>query len=129
MPQFASVVLKDSADANHSFVPRDIVGGVATLVSSTGVPLADKTISISNTRTSTGRRKVQLKLAIPVIQDVVVGGISKPTAVRTAYADVVFTFDGSSTTVERADLLAYLYNALEEDDVFGPAIVDLSSLY
>jgi len=129
MTQLVTVVLKDAAAADHSFIPRDITGGVATLVNSTGVPIGEKTVSVSTSRTTSGRRKTTLKLVIPVVQDVVVAGISKPTVVRTAYCDVGFTFDGTSNHDERADILAYLVSALGDTTVFKPAIVDLSAPY
>lgn len=127
MTQLATVVLKDSTATNRTFVPRDIVDGVATLVSSTGIPIGDKTSSVAVSRTTTGRRKVTMKIAIPTVQDSVVNGISKPAVVRTAYADVTFTFDGASSTLERSDLLAFLASALADTVLFKPAVVDLSA--
>lgn len=129
MPQLASVVLKDNANADQTFAPRGIVSGVATLVKSTGVPVGDQRLVVSHGRTSTNQReKITMKLAIPVIQDVVVSGISRPTAVRVAYCDIVFTFDGTSNTTERADVLAYaktlLGHALATD-----LVVDLEDVY
>lgn len=129
MTQLTTVVLKDAAAADHSFIPRDISGGVATLVNSTGVPIGERTVSVSNTKTSTNRRKATMKLVVPIVQDVVVAGVSKPTVVRTAYADLTFTFDGTSNHDERADALAYLVSALADTSVFKPAIVDLSAPY
>lgn len=109
MPQLTSLVLKDGAatPANHTFAPRDITGGVATLIESTGVPIGDKRLSIALNRTQNGRQKVTMKLAVPVVQDQVISGISRPTAVRVAYADVTFSFDQTSGTQERKDVLAY----------------------
>jgi len=127
MPAFANMVLKDHADADVTFVPRDITNGVATAVSSTGVPVGEKTASWATSKTSTGRRKVTLKLVIPVVQDVVVAGISRPTMVRAAYADVTVTFEGTSTTTERQDmrkaLIAFVSNAAQ----IQPLIEDLAA--
>lgn len=127
MPQLNTVVLKDAADVDHSFEPSGINGGVATLVNSTGVPIGDKTVSISSTRTTTGRRKVTMKMVMPIVQDVVSGGVSRPTVVRTAYADVTLTFDGTSTPTERDDLRAYLTHFLSEATLVTPIIHNLSS--
>lgn len=110
--QMANMVLKDHAAADHTFVPRDLTGGVATFVNSTGVPIGDNTVSYAVSRTQTGKRKVTLKVVLPIVQDVVVNGISKPTVVRTSYADVVFSFDPTSNTTERSDALAYLVSLL-----------------
>lgn len=129
MTQLATLVLKDYADSDVSFVPRDIAGGVATTVNTTGVPIGDKTVSYSVTRTSTGKRKVTVKLVIPVVQDGDVGGITRPVVVRTAYVDCVLSFDGASSTAERRDVLAYLVSALKNTGNIKPAIEDLSAPY
>lgn len=130
MPQLTSIVLKDNAATDHTFAPRDIVGGVTTLVESTGVPIADKTVTVSLNRTATGRRKVNIKLAIPVVQDQVVSGITRPTVVRTAYADLTLTFDGASTTTERADLRSFLGWCVHANTTMMKAVIDdLSAPY
>lgn len=112
MPQLAPVVLKDYAAADVTFAPRGFSGGVATLVKSNGVPIADKELSVSKTKTTTGRTKVLFKLKIPVVQDAIVNGVSRPTVVRTAYADVALTFDNTSSVIERGDMRAYLQNLM-----------------
>lgn len=129
MTQLTTLVLKDHAAANVSFAPRDIVNGVATAQNSSGVPVGDKTVSWSTTRTTNGRRKAILKMVFPVVQDQVISGISKPTVVRTAYCDVTFSFDGTSTTVERQDMIAALAAALADSGQIVPLIQDLSAPY
>ncbi|DAD50111.1 TPA_asm: coat protein [ssRNA phage Gerhypos.3_19] len=129
MTQLTSMVLKDHAGADVTFSPRDITGGVATTVSSTGVPLGDKTAVFSVTRTQAGKRKANLRIALPVVQDVVVSGISRPTIVRTAYFDGTFSFDGASNTVERQDMLAAIKAMLADTAMITPLIVDLSAPY
>jgi len=129
MTQLATLVLKDYADSDTSFVPRDIAGGVATTVNTTGVPVGDKTVSFSLTRTQTGRRKMTVKLVVPVVQDVEVLGISKPTVVRTAYAECTFAVEGTSNTAERRDLLAFMVSALKNTGNIKPLIEDLSAPY
>jgi hypothetical protein len=124
------MVLKDHAAADHTFSPRDIVGGVATLVNTSGVPVGEKTVSYAVSRTSgSNRRKVTLKVAIPIVQDSEISGVTRPVVVRTAYADVTLTFDQTSSKVERQDLLAYLISLLQEDDQITPTIEDLSAPY
>jgi len=44
--QFAPLVLKDRTGTDIAFAPRDIANGVATHVNSTGVPIADKRLSM-----------------------------------------------------------------------------------
>lgn len=112
MPQLAPVVLKDAADADQTFNPKGIVSGVATLVRSNGVPVSDHKLTLSHSRTQTGREKIAIKLMIPVVQDMVVNGVSKPTAVRASFADITFTFDGTSNATERDNLLSHVKSLL-----------------
>lgn len=127
--QFAPVALKDGAAVVHTYNPRDITNGVATLVESTGVPIADKRLSISQSRVAaSGRTKVTMKLVVPIVQDVVVAGISKPTVVRTAYADLTFTFDSTSSVAERKDVRSLIDTALQS--TMGIAVIDaIDTLY
>lgn len=130
MPQLTTLVLTDGAatPANHSFAPRDTTNGVSTLIESTGVPVGDKRLSFALNRTQNGRVKTTIKLAIPVLQDQVVNGISRPSVVRAGFADVTLSFDQTSSTQERKDVLAMLASALQNE--FTKAIAaDLQSPY
>lgn len=131
MTQLTNLVLKDgqATPANHTFAPASIAGGVATLVESTGVPIGDKRLTASLVSTSVGRRKVTLKMAVPVVQDAQVNGVTKPTVVRTAYCDVVFTFDGASNKQERKDMRAYVVSLLSDTAMIAPLTDDLSNLF
>lgn len=130
MPQLTSVVLKDTANANVSFAPRDISDGTATLVNTTGVPIGDKRLTIARSRTAqSGREKVTFKITLPVVQDVVVAGISKPTVVRQAFFEGSFTMDGTSTTLERTDLLAAVKALMADTGTTAKVVGDLEYLY
>lgn len=128
MPQLATAVLKDSANADHTFTPDGIQGNVATLVESTGVPIGNKSISISVNKTTNGRRKVIVKAQFPVVQDAVVSGVSRPTVVRTGYADITMSFDATSSTAERKDVIAYIKSLLGTE-MFDDVAADLQPLY
>lgn len=117
MPQLTNIVLKDGAAANHTYAPQDIQKGVATLVESTGVPLGDKRLTIGLSSTTQGRRKATLKLVIPVVQDATVNGVTRPTIVRTAYANVEFSFDAGSSVAERKDARSLLASALADASI------------
>lgn len=115
MPQLQNLVLTDRASTPvaHTFTPRDIVGNVATVVESSGVPLGDKRVSLSLNRVNgSGRYKAVIKGTFPVVQDQTVNGVTSPVVVRTAYAEVDFTFDQSSTEQERKDVVGQIYSAL-----------------
>ena len=131
MPQIANLVLKDRAatPVNHTFVPRDIVGGVATLVESTGVPIGDKRLTISLTRTQAGRVKAILKGTFPVVQDQTINGITAPVVVRTAYANIEFSFDGTSTEQERKDVVGQMSDALLATAWTNDTLTKLQAVY
>lgn len=118
----SNVVLKDHADADLTFVPRDTTSGVTTYVNTGGVPADEKTLTVSMVRKSSGGRKGVVKLTLPVVQDVVVGGVSKPTKVRASYATLTLDFSDVSTTAERQDMRKAL-DALASTAMFT-ALVD-----
>lgn len=128
MPQLVPVVLKDNAAADHTFNPASSTAGVSLLIETTGVPLGDKRLTVTSTTTPQGRRKVNLKLVIPVVQDSLVNGISRPTVVRTAYASVDFSFDPGSGINERKDLRLFV-DSLMKDPTISATIDSLVSLY
>lgn len=116
MPQLNNLVLTDRATptpVNHTFTPRDIVGNVATVVESSGVPLGDNRFSVSLSQTGTGRYKARLTLNIPKVETAIINGLSVPKVVRNAIADLTFTFDATSTEQERKDLVGMLMSALD----------------
>ncbi len=136
MPQFAPIAINDRNDPAvlHTFKPRGIANGVATWVESSGIPLGDKRLTVSSVRTGNGRTKVTLKLALPVVSDQVVNGVSQPTVVRTAYADCTFSFDAASSKLERGTASEFMCNLLmgaysANADPIRPVIEDLEGLY
>lgn len=132
MPQLTPIVLTDGAatPVNHTFNPREITGGVATLVESTGVPLGERRLTLSQNRSASGRVKPIAKLVFPVIQDAVINGITKPTVVRQSYVDLTFNFDGASSLQERKDVVAMVRSLLDpaKADV-QKFLIDLEGLY
>lgn len=116
MPQLANQTVTGPGAVAHTFKPRGITGGVATLVESTGVPVADKELTVSAARTPNGAVKFTLKLMLPQVQDVEVGGITQPTAVRKAYGTVTLSADPRSTAAERLELLEMTLSAVGAAD-------------
>lgn len=114
MPQIQNLVVNDRAatPVPHTFVPRDIIGGVATVVESTGTPIGDKVMTLSLKKTDQGRYKAVLKGRFPVVQDQTVNGVTSPVVVRTAYGEVSFSFEATSTLQERKDVVGMIANAL-----------------
>jgi len=128
MPALSSLVLKDNANADHTFTPENIENGVAAFVESTGVPLGNKRITIAKNQTAQGRRKVTVKLAVPTMEDAVVNGVTRSTVTRVAYCDMTLSFDGLSTTLERKNVLAYAKNLLAHATMVSVA-GDLEGIY
>ena len=132
MPQFNSIVLKDgqSTPVDHTFTPRGIEDGVATLVETNGVPIGESRITLSQSRNSNGRIRAVVKFAVPVVQDVVVGGVTKPTVVRVNYVDLTFNFENTSSVVERATMMNYVATAFAStQSMIKNYIVNLEGLY
>jgi len=129
MVQLTSLVLKDHLNADVTFAPLDITNGVATTVSSTGVPIGDKTASFAVSKTAAGKRKVTLKVVLPTVQDSIVAGVSKPTVVRIAYCNIDFSFEGTSSLVERQDMLAAVKAMLADTTQIKPLIEQLANPY
>lgn len=129
MPAFAPIAITDGTDS-HTFNPKLIDGnGVAAYHESSGVPVADRRITIARNTTPQGREKVTMKLVLPVVQDQTVNGINSPSIVRTAFVDVSFSFERTSTTVERTKARNFLISLLA-DPVVGPQVIDaLQSVY
>jgi hypothetical protein len=133
MPQLAPVVLTDRSTPtpeDHTFLPRDIEKGTGTLTESSGVPIGDNRLSITSVRSSTGRYKPKLSLAFPIVETQTINGIDSPKVVRTAYADVSFSFEETSSEEERNNVVGLVQDALSADKpVINDAIVKLQSVY
>lgn len=121
MPTLQNIVLTDRAatPVAHTFVPRDVVGGVGTVVESSGVALGEPRFTVSGRRSGSKFRS-KLTLTVPVVQTQIINGISTPAVVRTGYATVDFTFDDSSSTQERKDLIGMLASACGASALASP---------
>lgn len=116
MPQFSSLHLKAQDGTAVDFVPRDINNGVGVLTASTGIPIADKRITLSLPRTANGKTKFKMNVTAPVVQLNTVNGVSAPKVVRTAYANIELTFDDTSTEEERQNMASYIAWAFTNGD-------------
>lgn len=115
MPQLQNLVLQDQAatPVSHTFVPRDIIDGVGAVIETAGVPIGNSVVTVSSKQSkTTGKWKAIVKIAVPVVQTQVVNGVSTPVVVRTAYAELTFNFEPTSTLQERKDIVAFARNSL-----------------
>lgn len=130
MPQLQTLVLMDRTSTDHTFAPVDIIDRVGRVAESTGIPLGNSAYTLALRRTPTGKYKATLKLQVPVIQTETVNGIASPKVVRTAYAEATFTFDQTSTTAERNNLVGMFADSLSADKALtNGVLVSLEGVY
>jgi len=117
MPAFESITVTDRAATpnNVVFDPRSRAGDSAIYGTSETAAIADKTLFLSvNNKT---KRRVQLRLKVPVTADQTVDGVTYTVAERFAFANVDLTFEKSSTEQERKDAVGMLADFLNSVDI------------
>lgn len=128
----STVILKDRAatPVSHTFSPDgDDANGVHIFTEKTGVPIGNSRFTAS-LRNSNGKYRPSLRLQVPIVQTQTINGVSAPVVVRTAYADLTFTFDASSTEQERKDTVGMLADALPTaQTMINDLIVNLADIY
>lgn len=132
MPQLQNLVLTDrkATPVAHTFTPFDIKNGVGTVVEQTGVPVGNNRFTVSLRRVGNTRYKAQLQLVMPVTQNETINGIVTPKVVRTAYADLSFTFEATSSDQERKDLVGMLQSSLDTAKVLvNDTVINLQGVY
>lgn len=131
MPQTTSLTANDgkATPQLHTFVPNGHTkDGVVRFKESDGTPIGDNTFTVS-TRENGSKFKIRCVLGMPVVVDETINGVVVPRVVRTAYADVNFTFEGTSTPQEREDLVAILSNLMLTDVSMKQVVENLEYLY
>jgi hypothetical protein len=113
------VTIDGLSGADHVFNPYGITNGVAIWHKSGSATVGDEQLTISVTRNANGRNKWLLKLKLPKTQDVDVGGVTRPTVVRTAYMTVEVLTDGTAIDDDRGELLDMLRSLLDNNSGAG----------
>lgn len=111
MPALQNLSINDRVPTAHSFVPRDVKNGVGLVVANGGVPAGEERLTISMKK-SGSRFRGALNLAVPVVANETINGVTKPTVLRTAYVDLQVTFEETSTETERTNIIGMLADAL-----------------
>lgn len=117
MPTAANLVLTDRAatPVAHTFVPfSKNADGTFEFHEVTGIPSADPKVTVLTRKTAAGKIQSKLRLQVPIVQNSTVNGITVPVLLRTSYAEVVLTFDSTSTLQERKDVTSYTKCLLNE---------------
>lgn len=131
MPALQTISLNDreTTPVVHAFIPNNRDNGVATVTRSNGVGVGDETLTVSSKWVGT-KRKARMVLAVPVVQTQTINGIATPVVVRTAYAEINFTFDKTSTTQERKNLVGMLQDSLTATKTLvNGAVIDMEGIY
>lgn len=127
------LVLTDRAGTpvTHNYTPDgDDVNGVHLFSEKTGVPAGDPRFSARLLKSKGGQYRPTLRLTVPIVQTQIINGVSSPVVVRTAYAEVTFTFDALSSAQERADVVGLMASALPAAQTqINDLIVNLSDIY
>lgn len=132
MAQFAAFTLNDRepTPVAHTFQPTQSPSSeIAVAKRTTGVPVADEIITISN-KTSGQKRKIRALVVLPIVQNEIINGISNPKVVRRAIAELNLTFDDTSSLQERRNLVGLVYNMLASSQAMLDAtFTGLEGLY
>lgn len=131
MPQLQNLVLTDRAatPVAHTYTPKDIVGNIATVVETSGVPIGNNTYSISLRQTD-GRSKATIKAAFPIVQTETINGVSQPKVVRVARVSMEFDFANTSSEAERNNVVGMIADSLSTNKTLvNDVLVKLQNVY
>ena len=128
MPAMADIVLKNGAatPVDKTFKAKSVVGTLAKWEQrDAGVPIGYIRLSLE-TKDSPSTRRVKVSVSKPALEAVSgsspTGFVPAPTLAYTMQASADFTMSTRASSAEKADLLAYLTNALA-DAIFKGAVV------
>lgn len=131
MPQLQNLVLTDRATTPvaHTFTPKDIVGNIATVAETGGVPIGNNTYSVSLRQTD-GRSKATIKAAFPIVQTETINGVSQPKVVRVARVSMEFDFANTSSESERNNVVGMIADSLGANKTLvNDVLVKLQNVY
>ena len=125
MPAFTSLTLNGLSGDDHVFVPLGMdAKGVSTFVNKGTSPVADEKLTISVIQsTNGGKNKTELRFLLPKVQDVTVGGVIKPTVVRSGVLTLTISTDATAPQTERDELVLLLRSAI--NGTHASTIVDV----
>lgn len=127
--QNLSILDRETTPVAHVFTPRNVISGVGLVVRNTGVPVGEERFTVTM-RKSGNRFRGKLTLTMPTVATEVINGISVPKIVRTAYASLEVTFEETSTTQERTNLIGMLADSLGVSKVLvHNSLVGLEGVY
>lgn len=135
MPAISTITLADGqgTPVNHNFDPLKVDGDKALYRdSSSGSASGFKPVILSLRDPVPGNAsqvyRVQVSLAVPIVQTQTVNGVTSDVVVRTGRFNGEFIIDGSSTPAERKDLRAFAKNLLGHA-ALASLVEDLQHIY
>jgi len=131
MPDLQSIAVNDreSTPITHTFTPRSKENGVGITGESSGVPVGENTLSVSMRKVGS-KYKGRLRIVMPVVVTQTIDSVDSPLVTRTAYADLQVTFDESSSTQERDNLIGMLADSLgTAKTLVNDSLVELEGVY
>jgi hypothetical protein len=132
MPALTTLTLTDRSATDHAFTPRaEEPNGVMRFSKpdASGVPNGASHLRIS-LRESPSNIRVRLKLEVPTVVTETVNGVANPKVVRSAMADLTFTFAKTSTTAERELVVGLMADALgASQSEIDSVLTDLESFF
>jgi len=134
MAALANIALNDSVPAAHTFEPAENKPGLITYHDrSGGVTVGYPSLSLGSRLPTNSNRnhKATVRVRIPVLETSATaasGFTPGPTLSYSLMANVDFVIPDRSTALEKANLLAYVANALDSTPV-GDLVTDAALPY
>lgn len=132
MPNMTTLSVTDRSDPGNDHVLLPVATHpIAWWKENGSVPLGDLTVSVS-TSTSATKIKPTVRVKIPQIVEETINGVITSKVARTAYADIRLSFDVTSTSTERNELIGMVSDLFADaatQPLFHAMIVDLENAY
>jgi len=133
MPAITSITLDGNGGVDHVFAPKftDMSKALVQWNMPGSAPVGDERLTFSVNRSQSGAQKVTIKLVLPKTQDVEIGGVTRPTVVRTAYVELSFTSADSAPIADRYEMLELVRSVVNNttNAAINGAIVNLEPFY
>lgn len=133
MPAIAAITLDGNAGVDHVFAPKtsDMSKSLVQWNKAGSAPVGDERLTFSVSKSSSGAQKVTIKLVLPKTQDVEIGGVTRPSVVRTAYVTLEFTSSDSAPIDDRYEMLELVRSIVNNttNPSLNAAIVNLEPFY
>lgn len=132
MAQRASFSVLDRATTPlaHVYAPRSSPDTSVVLFVENGiVPVGERKFTIS-TRKSGTKYRTRMKLEVPTLVTEVINTVNRYSVTRIAYVDCTFTFEDTSTSQERKDVIGQFANSLAATQtMINSSLVDLEEIW